>query len=201
MKKHILFDFDGVILDTFAVCYGINLESTPELAEADYKSRMEGNIYDHPHTLKEPVFMDDFFKKYVTRTTDLTPYEGIAEAIEELSTSYNLAIISSSDSGVIRRILAKTHLQNFFDDVWGSDVDKSKVVKMRQYLKKHSAQPEDCLFITDTLGDLREAAQVGICCLAVSWGVHDIATLKQGTSEAILSSPHELAKQVTRLLG
>lgn len=201
MKKHILFDFDGVILDTFAICYGISLESTPELLEKEYRERLEGNIYEHEKTVTDPEAVRSFFKEYVTRTAELTPYDGMAELIQELTISYTLGIISSTEGGVIRTILAKTALEQSFGDVWGSDEDRSKVVKLRRYLEKHQIKPDDCLFITDTLGDLREAAQVGIRCLAVTWGFHDVATLERGSSEAILSYPHEIAVHVTRLLG
>ena len=46
MKKAVIFDFDGVIGDTFDFCYGPYKEVQPELTKDEYRSWFSGNIYD-----------------------------------------------------------------------------------------------------------------------------------------------------------
>ena len=43
-QKLVIWDFDGVIADTFRMCFGIIRMSNPELTEVKYRKRFEGNI-------------------------------------------------------------------------------------------------------------------------------------------------------------
>ncbi len=46
LKNIVIFDFDGVIADTFEFCFDIMLSFENGLTKDDYKSRFEGNIFD-----------------------------------------------------------------------------------------------------------------------------------------------------------
>ncbi len=48
--KVILFDFDGVVVDTFSFCYRI-MNSRDSISEDVYRAKFEGNIND---ALKKP---------------------------------------------------------------------------------------------------------------------------------------------------
>jgi len=58
------------------------------------------------------------------------------------------------------------------------------------------AEPGNCVFVTDTLGDMREAAEVGISSIAVSWGFQKHATLEQGKPFRVVDKPADLATAV-----
>ena len=51
---------------------------------------------------------------------------------------------------------------------------------------------DDCVFITDTLGDMREAKEHAVGTIGVSWGFHPHATLEKGIPFRIVDQPSEL---------
>lgn len=194
--KVLLFDFDGVIADTFAISYGSMKKIVSNPPDEDgYREWFNGNIYD-----KEGVNLDGdrvspddpFFKLYVPLLMELEPIKEMADAIKELHKDYRMAVVSSTISSPIECYLDDHDLSRYFDKIYGGDVHKSKVIKIKMAFENLSAGPEDCLFITDTLGDMREAAKAGVKSLGVTWGFQKIESLQKGNPIAIANSPKEL---------
>ena len=63
---------------------------------------------------------------------------------------------------------------------------------MKIIFSKYGIGAKDCLFITDTLGDLKEAAEVNIKTVAVTWGFHSLKTLEKGNPWVIVNTSQEL---------
>ncbi len=200
-KKIILFDFDGVIVNTFDAAFEIIKNNNPELTKADYRSHFEGNIYDaikdNDKTYRDEV-MNQFFHHYNNRLMEHSLDEPIAEIIKQLSANFLLFIISSSSNSGIRNYLHKHHLDTCFIDVFASEAGLSKVEKITSVLHNYQAQPNECLFITDTLGDIKEARKASVESIAVTWGYHPIETLQKGVPYAIVESPQELTGAIDR---
>ena len=49
-KNYVLFDFDGVIVDSFLHAFEVNKMIYPHLTEKEYRMRFEGNINDWKKT-------------------------------------------------------------------------------------------------------------------------------------------------------
>jgi len=113
-------------------------------------------------------------------------------SIKDLASNYTLAIISSSRSSSIRQYLAKHGIEDCFSEIWGRDVDHSKVEKINNLMTKYKADPQHCVFVTDTLGDIEEASKAGIDSIAVSWGLHSVDTLKRGNPKIIIDDEKTL---------
>lgn len=198
-KKFVLFDFDGVIVDSFALALEINKKICPFTSVSEYKKRFEGNINEY---LEEKTNHGDqcrhdldFFDEYVPRMkNEVKLVPGIELVIQSLAEKYNLIIVSSTLSAPISELLDKYNLKKYFLEVMGNDVHKSKVEKIKMVFSKYSVTKEDCVFITDTLGDLREANHVGVKCIAVTWGFHAPETLEKG-------NPYLIANKVDELQG
>ncbi len=54
-----------------------------------------------------------------------------------------------------------------------AELSKSKVEKFALITEKYNVNASDTLFITDALGDVKEAEMAGVPTVAVTWGVHD----------------------------
>lgn len=194
----LLFDFDGVMVNTAKVAYQTLKEIDAEAPASmqEYLTFFRGNIYEKtglgdptPQTLD---ISDPFFRLYTPRVLALAPVEGIAGMLKQLAQKALLDIISSTVSDTIRQYLYKQSLDGVFQHIYGGDVHKSKVVKIRKALEVHNATKEETFFITDTLGDIKEATEVGIRSIAVTWGYHDRKTLAEGAPYAIVETPTEL---------
>lgn len=204
MRKFVLFDFDGVIADSHALSYELSRHFMPELDEGSYQALYEKNIF---QSLKErPTWNEsipsEYQKKFDARMKDeVTLVPGMDEAIRVLSGAYTLAIISSTSGEGINRFLKTHKMTEFFVDVLGRDTHHSKVEKMAMLMGKYRTTSEHCVYITDTLGDMREAKEHGMGTIASSWGVHPRETLEKGIPFRILETPAELPDAVEDYFG
>ncbi|HRY31143.1 MAG TPA: HAD family hydrolase [Candidatus Paceibacterota bacterium] len=205
MKKIILFDFDGVILDSFSPAYEASKMIHPRMTEDEYREAFEGNInnpHSHTHECGDDCRKDiDFFEKYIPLMKKRTKiFDGMENVIKKLSENYILCIVSSTITLPIRKLLKKSTLEKYFNEILGNDVHKSKVEKIKMIMHKYKINKDDCIFVTDTLGDMKEARAVNIKSIGVSWGFHKIETLKKGSPEKIVNSPKELELAISEIL-
>ncbi len=125
--KIVLFDFDGVIVDTFAFCYRI-IQARDGISEDEYRARFEGNI-NTAAPKKAPADPSakpfDFFAQYTPELMACQPVAGIKEVILELAQQYVLIIISSTISPPIAAFLELHGLRSAFTEILGNDVEKS----------------------------------------------------------------------------
>jgi len=206
MKTFVLFDFDGVIADTFELCLAAARHLQPGEYKNldDYRRLFYGNIYeeyakkyhnqvvvglDHPSQIK-------YYEYYLPRIINIPPVSGIEHVLQDLSSDHGLIIISSTLSVPLGKWLQKYNLAHYFLELMGADVHHSKQEKARMLFKKYKTSSEQCVFITDTLGDVREANQVGLRSIAVTWGFHRADELEQGSPITIVNTPDELLQTV-----
>jgi len=97
-----------------------------------------------------------------------------------------------STTQIIREYLTQQCLEVYFADILGRDVDPSKTTKLAMVCAQRGLAPAECAFITDTLGDLLEAAAAGVPTIAVTWGYHTAETLARGNPTAVVHTPDQL---------
>jgi HAD superfamily hydrolase (TIGR01509 family) len=205
-KKFILFDFDGVIADSYEAAFEVERLICPDITETIYRRRFEGNINDwedpmHGHTgaCRHDI---SFFDEYIPRMKErVKVVPGIEKVIEELAKSNTLIIISSTITSPINDFIESHGMTKYFTEVMGNDVHKSKVEKIKMVFEKHDASPKDCIFITDTLGDMREAEKTGVGAIGVSWGFQHKETLAKGNPFRIVDNPHGVLSAVSDYFG
>ena len=196
MKRRIvLFDFDGVIADSKALAYEVNKMICPHLTEEDFRKRFEGNINDwqEPNHTSECRLDIDFFALYAPKLKEKTAVvPGMDEVIAKLADSHILIVVSSTITSPIQEFLNMHELSRYFREIMGSDVHSSKVEKIKMVFSKYTAEPADCVFITDTLGDMREAEKTEVGSIGVLWGFHDKDRLLRGNPFSIVEKPENL---------
>lgn len=192
-KPIILFDFDGVIVDSFATAFTASKMLHPDMTAEEYRTRFEGNINidngAHRHTAACHHERDIFFE-YTSRMKDeVTVVPGMADALSILNDHFRMIIISSMTSGPIADFLRIHNLDRYFMEIMGNDIHESKIEKINMAFAKHDAQARDCVFVTDTLGDFYEAARVGVGAIGVSWGYHERERLHREQFFRIVDQP------------
>ncbi len=199
-NKIILFDFDGVIVDSFSAAYGVNKTICPHLTEDEYRKRFEGNINewkDSNHTPECRLDMD-FFAGYVPKMEkEMAVWPGIDEVITKLEKNYGLIIVSSTLTSPIQDFMNRFGLAQHFLEIMGNDIHKSKVEKIKMVFTKYKTGPSECIFITDTLGDMREAEKTGVETIGVAWGFQTKTTLLKGNPFRIVDKPKDLIGAVS----
>lgn len=198
--KVILFDFDGVIVDTFSFCYRI-MNSRDAISEDFYRTKFEGNIND---AFKKPEQNPDakpfdFYGQYNPELMARQPNEEVVKVIKELVRNHTLIIISSTISSSIEQFLEVHGLADAFKEILGNDVEKSKVKKINDVLQRYGIKSTETVFITDTLGDIKEANVCGVKSIAVTWGYHSSTTLEKGSPYKIIDHPNKLIETIQEM--
>lgn len=198
--KLIIFDFDGVLIDTFIMNYEISKEANKNLSFDMFRSLFNGNIYNTIKNNSKFKQHPKFFERYEEQSRELKIQQSLKDLIYKLSKDYRLAIVSATPSALIAKILKQADADQYFFDILGGDVHKSKVVKNKMLLEKYKVTPESAVYVTDTTGDIIEAREGGIKSIAVMWGFHEKETLQKAKPEKIVNNPEDLLKAIEEIL-
>jgi phosphoglycolate phosphatase len=201
MRKLLIFDFDGVVVDSLDVYEGTVRSCLEKIGQhfiktrTDFLALYEDNFY--ASLAKRGVNMDAFMAAAVdilaqVNYGDMKLYADLSPVLAKLQAGNILVIVSSSGSEDIHLILRLHQLQDYFQDVLGSDVHFSKKEKILQILAKYAIDKDNTYYIGDTTGDIKEARAVGIKTIAVTWGWHSREILAATRPDHLVDRPEEL---------
>lgn len=183
----VIFDFDGVIHDTFELAYGIYSQLRPGSSREEYRSFFDGNVIENVDAAVDEQERIIFRKREQEAFTKLALEPTIRKQLMYLAERYELFVISSNTEDNINAYLARNGVAGLFSAVLGAETHASKQEKFRMLFETYGVTREGCVFVTDTLGDLREAQKVGVASIAVDFGFHSRKRLEQGVARAIVS--------------
>lgn len=200
-KKCILFDFDGVIADSYKSSFAVAKIMHPMLTEKIHKGLFDGNVFDthefeivHTEDCKHDI---DYYAEYGPHAKEHSRLiRGMDTLIRELASDYALFVISSCTAPIIQDFLERNGLSNIFTDILGEESHRRKDEKIRIVFERYGFDAARAVFVTDTLGDIREARTVGVDSIGVSWGFQRSENLKKGDPFRIVDTPEELSRTV-----
>jgi len=192
MVKLIVFDFDGVLEDTYESNYRFLTKEISNLTREEYKSLFDGNVYKKLALLAHRDTGFDSLESIDEERKILTTNPEIVRVLEILAHSYTLGIITSSNEKGIHEYLTRNNISSLFTFVYGYETSSSKEEKFKKLIYEFSLKEKEIVFVTDTLGDILEAHACGIRSVAVDFGYHDRARLEQGNPWKIVSKFDEL---------
>jgi phosphoglycolate phosphatase len=202
-KKLVLFDFDGVLINTLGFSYQIHKDKNPNFTWEKFQDFSNGNFHEEYNKNTKDgkhIHPIDFYKQYQSKIEVLNIDDILRNAIIELSSSYIMIIISSTRSDLINDFLNKENTAIYFSDILGNDIHSSKVVKIKSTLEKYGMSPNNAVIVTDTLGDIREANECSVPSIAVTWGLHGRENLERGNPSLIIDDPQDLVLAIKNVL-
>ncbi|PIR78347.1 MAG: hypothetical protein COU28_02115 [Candidatus Magasanikbacteria bacterium CG10_big_fil_rev_8_21_14_0_10_36_16] len=192
MLKAIIFDFDGVLGDTCAMSIEVCRVFKPGLTDESFLNQYNGNVYHDNNKIRFTDEESDFFFQEMNKRFEEKHLFPFKKDLPLLGDQYSLFVVSSTRESSLEKYLKCGDLLEIFEWLMGSETHRSKVVKFKMIFEKYNLKPEECLFFTDTLGDIREANEVGLPVVGVTWGFQDHETLKKGNPRKIISEFEEL---------
>ncbi|MEI8339475.1 MAG: HAD family hydrolase [bacterium] len=180
MKKVIIFDIDGVLFDTIPHAEKYFLEEYTDVPGDIYKRVNAGNYHEEKNKishLKKPLSEVEERERvtgYEERKSNLPMFPGMKELLEKLHAS-GVLLVSNTGAYKSRCVpgLEKAGVIDLFDFIATAETSKSKSEKFKIIEEKYQIPKSEMVFITDALGDLKEAQISGVSTIAVTWGVHD----------------------------
>lgn len=185
MLKAVIFDMDGVIIDSepiyYKLCSDLLKKSRAALTKEEYYSyvgkpaaefwtvmKKKYNLRENAEELiniNRKSYMD-----YLRGNNKEKPIEGVCELIKELyDNNIRLALASSSSRDCIDIVLDKFKLNEYFQViVSGDDVEdgKSTPYIFLQTAEKMSVKPSECIVIEDSHSGIKSSKAAGMVCLA-----------------------------------
>ena len=203
-RKFVLFDFDGVIADSYNVAWDTARTLCKRVSEGEYRAAFEGNVHERHDALMAQVHGEecrhdlDWFSIFTPAFEERAQlFSGMREVVESLSHAYILIIVSSTVTSPIQGFLEKHHIGRYFSEVMGADVHTSKHEKIKMVFEKYGISASQCIFVTDTLGDMREAKAADVGAIGVAWGFHSRETLAKGEPFRIVERPEEISPAIS----
>ena len=182
MKKYILFDHDGVLVDTEFWYY-----KAAERALADIGFAMDKQQYLRDMTLglgswnqakaagidEQALSMrraarDAYYQEYLR--TEAIEIEGVVEALAELSRYARMAIVTTAKRADFELIHEKRQIRQFMDFVLvreDYDLAKPHPEPYLTGLRRFGASKEEALVVEDSARGLSSAVAAGIDCAIV----------------------------------
>lgn len=193
MEKPILiFDFDGVIADSFQIAFGIHKLSKPTLTPERYRAVWNKSLSEvqYEDLVEQEI---NFEEEYAKQFKSLDIEEEIKNSILKFSEKFRLFIVSSTASEIIKEYLKKHGLLECFEEILGYDVEHSKTKKFNSIFEKYFIHPAEAIFVTDTSGDIKEAKQANVgTIIGILGGFQDEEHIKE-------ASPHFIVKNFAEL--
>lgn len=183
-KKTLLFDLDGTLTDSgvgIIHCVQIALEQLglpippkeemrvvvgPPLVDSFARFGVRAEDLDEAVRIYRVHYQD--FGKY-----ENFPYPGIEELLKKLQADGHLMYVATSKPEAMSiDILEHFGLAKYFHRICGASMDHSRNSKDKviEYLLKEVETTDKILMIGDTIYDVVGSKQLGIPCVAVSWG-------------------------------
>lgn len=200
MPPVIMFDFDGVIADSYEVFFEAFTGVCTEMGFDRLNSKeaflklFEGNLLQQLLKAGFPLWrLKSLVKRFEPRITaanlKVQPFPGMPELLRELATTYPVYIISSNVSPTVEAFCARFAIEGIVD-VIGAEKESSKVKKIRAVRKLHPGHVP--YYIGDTKGDMIEGRKARATTVAAAWGWHPIETLQEAAPDIIARAPAEL---------
>lgn len=196
----IMFDFDGVIADSFEVFYEEFSGAAEMLGFQKLNSResllklMEGNPIAGLVKMGFPVWKlkelgERFAPRIEAANARVLPFDGMTLLLSELAAAHPTYVITSNQTRAVEQFLER-HGVTGVHEVVGADKESSKVKKIRKVRKKHP--DHQGWYIGDTKGDMVEGNRAGAITVAVTWGWHSEATLREGKPRHVVHDQEAL---------
>lgn len=198
-KKLVIFDFDGVLVESLDLWFRVTQTVSPGLTREEYVALSHGNYID-AFAAKKFSYTEESLEEYKTNLLDIEMPLAVHDFIKHRHDRYQFAIVSSGRELTIDAFLVKQGIREYFTDILGYETHKNKTVKLLDLVSKYGYDSKEAVFVTDTLGDIVEANEANIKSIGVLWGLHDRETLGQGNPAIIIENPTELEKTIEKVL-
>lgn len=175
----IIFDFDGVIVDSNAtkteafrsLFKNYDHDLVAEIIKYHRRhggiSRVEKIRYAHEHIIKHHL-SDEELKDWAAAYAELVKekviaiewIDGAKEFLDKKQESLPLFVVSGTPEDELQYIIERRKISDYFQKVLGSPIKKPDHV--RNILLEYRFNPECCVFVGDALTDLHAAKETGL---------------------------------------
>lgn len=190
-KPHILWDFNGTILNDAHLCVrAVNVllkeASLNTITLKEYAEWFDFPVIEYYRKLGFACDRDQFadlsrrfHEMYHAWLDDAEVYPGLVTLIEQLS-DRDHHVLSAAQKDDLETNLRRFGIRDHFTSVYGLDDQHahSKVGLGLELMKEQNLNPQDCILIGDTLHDLEVGNAMGVEVVLVTGGHQSVERLR-----------------------
>lgn len=209
MKKYaaVVFDWDGTVMDSThsivssiqSACADLELP-VPDSRDAAWVIglSLESALYRCvPDLTAEqlPLFLERYRHHFLGLDKSIKLFDGIVEVLQQVRQRDGLLAVATGKSRAgLNRVLEQVRLGEMFHTTRCADETASKPnpTMLFEIFEELSLEPEQVLMVGDTTHDIDMASNAGVDSMAVTYGAHDIPTLKASQPNVMVSSVAEM---------
>jgi len=207
MIKAVIFDWDGVIVDSLHVQF----ETMKEICRIEGKNFPFKNIEDLRKGFIEPYYYlyesfgfkwdedEDVIVKHYKRFSKEAKIDVFSEVIDVIRKLRGMDIFiglaSSNRDEIITHKIEELGLQGVFDIVITEEhVSRIKPDPecLNMIMLKHSLKPEEVMYLGDMPADIDAGNNAGVKSVAVAWGWVSVDRLKENNPDYVIFKPEEI---------
>lgn len=203
MYKNIIFDFDGVIINSHDVQVKALTESFKAICGEgvppyDDFFRLSGDSLKNIFTqLRLPLEMIPIYQNVSRENIDLIKiHDGMIELLQNLNESgYICTLCTGKDRSRTMEILKHFNMEQYFKIIICSDDvtnPKPHPESLFVIMEKLEALPENTIMVGDGINDILSAKNAGIKSIAITWG--DVTK-----KDLEYNNPHEICSSTKKL--
>lgn len=210
MLKLIIFDYDGVIVDSFPNVYAVYQIVCQKLGKfcpdniEDFK-KVYGNssseCYSRLGFTEEERIKGNILFKEETLKKDAKPFESIIEVLKELHKKYKLAVISSNYKEEVEQKLEKFGILKLFDFILAKESHIGrfeKVDPIKKVIENLKINLNEVLLIGDRKVDFIEGSKAGlknILLVEYGWG-YNLEEIPEYIQKVFVKKPSDILNAV-----
>lgn len=209
MIKAILFDFDGVLVDSVEVGHQAHIKFCQECGVNafdslnDLKSKF---LQTHTEFYRELGLdletigkQDDIFKNFVIQNNEgVTILKNMEKIIPKLAEKFKLGVVSNNFKEIIEKILKKNNLLHHFSYIVDGYEPGSKSERIHQCLNYLQVPSHEAVFVGDMVHDIAEGRKANIKTIILStpasWNHHH--DLVKNNPDILINNPEQLLEVI-----
>lgn len=216
MKKLVVFDMDGTLLNTItdmtaSVNYAMDKLSLPRYREEEVKY-MVGNgvrmLMLRAVTEKRKELLNEAIRLqreyYNLHTNDKTrPYDGVIDMLKTLKEkNFIVAAHTNKDENFAER-LKETYFSDCLYCVCGmtENLTKPNPKRILDLMRELGVEKKNAVYCGDSDVDINTAKNAGIKCVSVTWGFRSREFLINSGAEYLADSPEQVVSAVGKLFN
>lgn len=187
LVKLILFDWDGVICDSFGIFHSIHNRLYPEAGMTEQAFKVHFSKRAQAGLPILPGKLADYSEEFCTAAL----FPGMHQALLRLKSSgKRLALISTSPGGIIRHLLRQQNLLDVFEGLYTSDhaLKKPNPQLLDHIQATFKIDEKETLFIGDQVTDLLFVKHTEYIKYLAGYGFCNLAELTETVNQFCISN-------------
>ena len=199
-----IFDFDGVIADSFDVFVEVlqRILKLPDFSESeknDFRNSSSREVLKKLgiSTWRLPLLAFKGRRNIAGIADRIEIFPEMKNVLHQLHDSgYKIFILSTNDRNVISSVLDRYDLSETIDNIYAGAGYLNKSKRLKQLASKEGVEINQCIYIGDETRDIDSASHVGMKCIAVEWGYNFPEVLKSHHPTAMAKKPRDILSLV-----